>query len=80
MQPWQDQIENRLMAKGFQLIDAGQVERKKALEAFLLKGDPSRANRMAKDFGAEVLVEGDVRRTFVDERQVFGRGMRFFSN
>jgi len=76
----ENQIENRLIEKGFQVVDAGQVGRKKELETLLLKGDPSRANRIAKDFGAEVLVEGDVRRTFVDERQVFGRGMRFFSN
>ena len=76
----ENQVESGLLEKGFQLVDAGQVKRKKELEAFLLKGDPSRAGKMARDFGAEVLIEGDVRRTFVDERQVFGRSMRFFSN
>jgi len=76
----ENQLESTLIEKGFQLVDAGQVGRKKELEALLLKGDPSRAGRLARDFGAEVLVEGVVRRTFVDERQIFGRPTRFFSN
>jgi hypothetical protein len=50
------------------------------METLLIQGDPSRASKIAKDFGAEVLVEGQARRSFVDERQVFGKGMRFFSN
>jgi len=76
----ENQIESALLQKGFQLVDAGQVSRKKQLEGLLLKGDPTRAGKMARDFGAEVLVEGEVRRTFVDQRQVYGRSMRFFSN
>jgi len=76
----ENQIENSLIGKGFKLIDAGQAGRKKQLEILLLKGDPSRAGKIAKDFGAEILVEGDVRRTFVSRRQVFGRSTRFFSN
>lgn len=76
----ENQVESGLLEKGFQLVDAGQVRRKKELERLLLKGDPSMANKIAKDFGAEVLIQGDVRRTFVDEREVFGRPTRFFSN
>ena len=76
----ENQIESALLQKGFQLVDAGQVTRKKELEGLLLQGDPTRAGKMARDFGAEVLVEGEVRRTFVDERQVYGQIMRFFSN
>jgi len=76
----ENQIEKRLLEKGFQLVDAGQVSRKKEMEILLIQGDPSRAGKIAKDFGAEVLVEGEARRSFVDERQVFGKGMRFFSN
>jgi len=76
----ENQIESALLQKGFQLVDAGQVSRKKELEGLLLQGDPTRAGKMARDFGAEVLVEGEVRRTFVDERQVYGQIMRFFSN
>ena len=76
----ENQIESGLIGKGFKLVDAGQVSRKKELEILLLDGDRSRASEIAKDFGAEVLIEGEVRRTFVDERQVFGKGMRFFSN
>lgn len=76
----ENQIESALLQKGFQLVDAGQVIRKKELEGLLLQGDPTRAGKMARDFGAEVLVEGEVRRTFVDERQVYGRNIRFFSN
>jgi len=76
----ENQIENALMQKGFQVVDAGQVSRKKQLEGLLLKGDPTRAGRMARDFGAEVLVECDVRRTFVHESMTLGRLTRFFSN
>jgi hypothetical protein len=76
----ENQIESKLMAKGFQLVDAGQVKRKKELETLLLHGDPSRASKMAKDFGAEVLVEANVRRDFVHQKELFGRLMQFFSN
>ena len=76
----ENQIESALLQKGFQLVDAGQVKRKKALEGLLLQGDPTRAGKMARDFGAEILAEGEVRRTYVDTRQVYGRTIRFFSN
>jgi hypothetical protein len=76
----ENQIESALLQKGFQLVDAGQVNRKKQLEGLLLKGDPTRAGKMARDFGAEVLVDAEVRRTFAGERQVYGRSIRFFSN
>lgn len=76
----ENQVENGLLAKGFQLVDAQQVGRKKKLEALLVKGDPGRVNKLAKDFGAEVLVQGEVRRSFTEERLVFGRLTRFFSN
>jgi hypothetical protein len=76
----ENQVEKGLLEKGFQVVDAGQVDRKRQLETLLLKGDPSRANKIAKDFGAEILIQGDVRRAFVDERQIFGRPTRFFSN
>jgi hypothetical protein len=76
----ENQLESSLIQKGFQLLDAGQIGRKKELESLLSQGDPSKASKIAKDFGAEILVQGEVRRTFVDEREIFGRNMRFFSN
>ncbi len=76
----ENQVESSLIEKGFQLVDAGQVQRKKQLETLLLKGDPSKAGKIARDFGAEILVQGEVRRTFVDQRPIFGRATRFFSN
>ena len=76
----ENQIESKLMAKGFQVVDAGQVKRKKELEALLLQGDPSMASKTAKDFGAEILVEANVTRDFVHQKELFGRLMRFFSN
>jgi len=76
----ENQIESALLNRGFQVVDAGQVNRKKELEVLLLQEDPTRAGKMARDFGAEVLVEGEVRRTFVERRQVYGQTMRFFSN
>lgn len=76
----ENQIESALMQKGFQVVDAGQVGRKKELEGLLLKGDPTRAGKMARDFGAELLIDVEVRRTFVEERMVYGRMTRFFSN
>jgi len=75
-----NQIERELLAKGFQIVDAGMVQRKKKVEALLTGQDPSRAARLAKDFGAEVLVEANLRRKFSYEKVIMGRPMRFFSN
>lgn len=76
----ENQIENCLLSEGFQVVDAGQVSRKKELESLLMKEDASLAGKIAKDFGADILVQGDVRRTFVDVRKIFGTPTRFFSN
>jgi hypothetical protein len=76
----ENQIENCLISEGFQLVDAGQIHRKKELESLLVKEDASLAGKIAKDFGADILVQGDVRRTFVDVRKIFGTPTRFFSN
>ena len=76
----ENQIENCLISEGFQLVDAGQISRKKELESLLMKEDASLAGKVAKDFGADILVQGDVRRTFVDVRKIFGTPTRFFSN
>lgn len=76
----ENQLEKILLGKGFRLVDAAQSQRKKDLEGLLLSGDPSRAAVLAKDFGAEILIDADVRRTFTDQRQVMGRSMRFFTN
>jgi hypothetical protein len=73
-------VENGLMDKGFQLVDLAQVGYKKDMETSLTGGDPNKAVKIAKNFGAEVLVAGEVRRSFVGERQVMGRSMRFFTN
>lgn len=76
----ENQLEKILLDKGFRLVDAGQTRRRQELEAYLLGGDPAQASRLAKDFGAEILIEAEVRRAFVDERQIMGRPMRFFTN
>ena len=76
----ENQLEKILLQKGFRLIDASQTKRKKKLSILLLANDPSHAVKLAKDFGAEILIEADVRRSFVDERKVMGRNMRFFTN
>jgi len=76
----ENQIENCLISEGFQLVDAGQISRKKELESLLMREDVSLAGKIAKDFGADILVQGDVRRTFVDVRKIFGTPTRFFSN
>lgn len=76
----ENQVEGLLKKKGFQVIDAGQMRRKKELEAMLLSGDRSRAGLMARDFGADVLIQGEVTRTFAGIREIYGRATRFFSN
>lgn len=76
----ENQIENCLISEGFQLVDASQMSRKKELESLLMREDASLAAKIAKDFGADILVQGDVRRTFVDVRKIFGTPTRFFSN
>lgn len=76
----ENQVESSLIQNGFQLVDAGQIGRKKELETLLMKEDPSIARKMARDFGADILVQVQVRRTFVDVRPILGRPTRFFSN
>ena len=76
----ENQLEKLLLEKGFRLVDAAQTKRKKDMEVLLLSSDPSLAAKMAKDFGAEILIEADVRRAFADQRQVMGRPIRFFTN
>jgi hypothetical protein len=76
----ENQIESRLLENGFEVIDTGQFTRKKVIEASLMKGDPLEANRIANDFGAQILIHGEVRRSYVGLRQVLGRPTRFFSN
>ncbi len=76
----ENQIESRLLESGFEVIDTGQFTRKKVIEASLMKGDSLEANRIANDFGAQILIHGEVRRSFVGVREVLGRPTRFFSN
>jgi hypothetical protein len=76
----ENQIESSLLENGFEVIDAGQFTRKKMIEASLMKGDPLEANRIANDFGAQILIHGEVRRSYVGTRQILGRPTRFFSN
>ena len=76
----ENQIESRLLENGFEVIDTGQFTRKKVIEDSLMKGDPLEANRIANDFGAQILIQGEVRRSYVGVRQVLGRPSRFFSN
>ncbi len=76
----ENQIESRLLENGFEVIDTGQFTRKKVIEASLMKGYPLEANRIANDFGAQILIHGEVRRSYVGVRQVLGRPARFFSN
>jgi len=76
----ENQIESRLLESGFEVIDTGQFTRKKMIEVSLMRGDPLEANRIANDFGARILIRGEVRRSFVGVRQVLGRPTRFFSN
>jgi hypothetical protein len=73
-------IENRMMQKGFQIVDAGQVNHKKKVEAAISGNDLSMAGKIAKDFGAEVLIVGDVRREYLSSKTLYGRNVRFFSN
>ena len=73
-------IENRMMQKGFQIVDAGQVNHKKKVEAAISGNDLSMAGKIAKDFGAEVLIVGDVRREYLNSKTLYGRNVRFFSN
>ena len=76
----ENQIESRLLENGFEVIDTGQFTRKKMIEASLMKDDPLEANRIANDFGAQILIHGEVRRSYVGVRQVLDRPTRFFSN
>lgn len=73
-------IENELSRSGFELIDASQFSSIKKAEIAMSKRDASLIALSAKDFGAEVLVYGEVRREFVNIREIHGTLYRFFSN
>ena len=74
-------IESMMLAKGFRLVDAGQTARKRRLAAMLAgRGSANAAAKMAKDFGAEILVDVEVKRQFIDNRNILGRSMPFFTN
>ncbi len=73
-------VESKLIQKGFRVVDAGQVNHKKKVEAAIYGNELSKAGKIAKDFGAEVLVVGDVRREYTNSRTLYGRHVRFFSN
>ncbi|KPK00529.1 MAG: hypothetical protein AMK71_08230 [Nitrospira bacterium SG8_35_4] len=76
----ENQIEGSLARKGFRIVDAGQVSHKKNVESALQGNDMAGAARVAKDFGAEMLITGEVRREYVDTRQLYGMKVRFFTN
>ena len=76
----ENQIEQALLRNGFQVIDLEQVQRKRQLNRILLQNDPSAVGKLAGDLGADVVIHGQVRRTFVAMRQVMERPTRFFSN
>jgi len=73
-------IESLLLAKGFRLVDAGQTGRKRKLAALLVGSDPGIAAKMAKDFGAEILIDAEIKRKFSGKRNILGRSMPFFTN
>jgi hypothetical protein len=56
------------------------VNHKKKVESALSGNDVSGASRIAKDFGAEMLITGEVRREYVDTRSLYGMKVRFFTN
>jgi hypothetical protein len=76
----ENQLENRLIEEGFEVIDASQFERRKEVERLLAENDFPSANRLFFDFGADILVYGNVRRSFAGNRLIMGRPTRFFSN
>ncbi len=76
----ENQIESSLMRRGFEIVDEELVSRQKQIEAALSENDLSRAVGAAKDFGAEVLITGNIRRMFVNSRRLYGREVRFYSN
>lgn len=76
----QNHIESMLLAKGFRLVDPSLVQRKKELEMLLAGNNPAAAADIAVDYGAEILIEADVRRDFAGNRSILGRPAKFFSN
>jgi hypothetical protein len=76
----ENQIEQMLKEKGFQLVDAGQVARKQQLTQLMVDGQSSQAAQIASNLGAEIIFEGEVRRQFLNRRVVFGRAMNFYNN
>ncbi|MBU1717358.1 MAG: LPP20 family lipoprotein [Proteobacteria bacterium] len=76
----ENQLERILLQKGFRLVAPDQQNKRKDLAELLTSGDPSRAGKIAKDFGAEILIEAEVRREFAGNRSVLGQDIKFFTN
>lgn len=56
----QGRIENLLLKSGFALVDKGQIEAidKKDLQAAMAEDNPSKAQAIAKKFGAQIFIKG----------------------
>ncbi len=76
----ENQIEGKLISMGFEVVDKGQTDHKQMVESAIAGDDAAKAARLAKDFGAEVLIAGDVRREYSNSRTLYGRNVRFYSN
>lgn len=73
-------IESELKKKDFRLVDAAHIKRLGKIEGAIGEGKPAQASNIAKDYGAEILVLGEVWRDFLNTRKVYGRTYRFYSN
>ncbi len=73
-------IENTLAGQGFTLVDATQLTALKEAEAAVRTRDAFQIATAANTAGTEILVYGEVRREFVNYREIHGTTYRFFSN
>jgi hypothetical protein len=71
----QTRIENRLLKNGFQLVDQSQIKaiQQKDLASAVAEDNPARVQAIAKQFGAQIFITGEVNAAPPQKKTIYGR-------
>ncbi|RJP58074.1 MAG: hypothetical protein C4541_08585 [Candidatus Auribacter fodinae] len=74
----QSSLEQKLLSKGFPMIDKGQLEMIKQRDAALNYADPDKAAALGRQFGAEVVIIGEASADLVDSAMPYGTPVFYY--
>lgn len=71
----QTRIENMLLKNGFQLVDRSQIKaiEQKNLASAVAEDNPARVQAIAKQFGAQIFITGEVNAAPPQKKTIYGR-------